>query len=75
LVAELIRRDGTSTRVVRDLTGTFLPPGAVVNVDVETPLPQGQWNGEGTLSAYYRDVDGKTTQVIKKIEDVQRAIP
>lgn len=72
LVAQLTLRDGSSARVVRDLTDKPLAPGTVAHVRLDTALSPAQWNGGGDLSVYFRE-EGTTTQVIKKFGESSHA--
>lgn len=73
LVADLERSDGPLVRATSDLTGQPLPPGSIVPVRLEAPAAGWRWAGRVALSAYYRDGEGKTVQVLSKFGEAPRA--
>lgn len=75
LVADLERLDGPLVRAVSDLTNQPLAPGESARVRLAAPKVGWFWTGRGALSAYYRDSDGKTVQILKPIGEPSRAAP
>lgn len=75
LVADLERMDGPLVRAVSDLTDRPLVPGESARVRLAAPKVGWFWTGHGALSAYYRDADGKTVQILKPIGEAPRGAP
>ena len=75
LVADLERMDGPLVRAVTDLTGQPVAPGESVRARLAAPKVGWFWTGRGNLSAYYRDADGKTIQILKPIGEASRGTP
>lgn len=75
LVADLERLDGPLVRAVSDLTNQPLAPGESARVRLAAPKVGWFWTGHGALSAYYRDSEGKTFQILKPIGEPSRAAP